>query len=147
MRNPTILSLCALLFLFSGCKKDDNTLTCGEQLSGKWRAYSLEIDNLQWLGFQGQNGINIYEIEFSGFNPANNNGDMRVTYQFFGEVPAPPESGIFSPSTNCDKLDTPPFFFSFKNSIRWDILSLSSSRVILEANPDGFTLRLKLDKI
>jgi len=147
MRSTTVVTILTAFILFAGCKKDNNPLTCGDQLSGKWRAYSFEIDGAQYLGYQGQNGFNFFEIEFSGFNPANNNGDLRITYQLFGEVPAPPITGIFSPSTNCDKLDTPAFLQSNGNIIRWDIISLSTTRLILEANPAGFTYRMKLDKI
>lgn len=149
MRNKTFLLLLLLGFLSStiGCKKDDEPLTCGEQLDGKWRAYSLELDNVQWLGFAGSGGFNFFEMEFSGFSAANNNGDMRITYQYYGEVPDQPITGIFSPSTSCDKLDTPAFLQSNGNVIRWDIISLTENRLILEANPVGTTYRMKLDKI
>lgn len=148
----TIYRTAILLFLSgailsAGCNKKDETPSCGDMLVGHWRAYSFEIDNSQRIGYQGTNGLNYFEAEFSNFNPANNNGDMRITYQFYGQVPAPAITGLFSPGTNCDKLDTPAFLSSNGASIRWDIISLTDTRLILEANPTGFTYRIKFDKI
>lgn len=143
-----MLLLCfSAVFLSTGCNKKDETPSCGDMLVGHWRAYSFEIDNSQSIGYQGTGGLNYFEVEFSSFNPANNNGDMRITYQYYGAVPAPAITGLFSPGVNCDKLDTPAFLNSNGASIRWDIISLTDTRLILEANPTGFTYRIKFDKI
>lgn len=147
MKHTTlVLAFLALLFSQS-CKKNDDPVSCGDQLAGNWRAYSIELDGVQWLGYAGTGGFNTFEMEFSGFNLSNNNGDLRITYQYYGQVPAQPISGIFTPSTACDKLDTPAFLASNSNIIRWDIISLTENRLILEANPVGTTYRIKLDKI
>ncbi len=151
MKNKSLLSLLllGLLFATAGCKKDndDDDLTCGERLEGDWRAYSFEIDGTQLLGYNGQGGINFFEMEFSDFNPGNNNGELRVTFQFFGEVPSPPITGLFSPGTDCNKLDTPDFLNGASSTVRWDIISLDDSRLIIEANAGGFSYEIKMDKI
>ncbi len=147
MKHTTFFVALLFLLFSESCKKNEETITCGDQLAGDWRAYSLELDGVQWLGYAGTGGFNFFELEFTGFSPSNNNGDLRITYQFFGEVPAQPINGIFTPSTDCDKLDTPAFLVSNGNIIRWDIISLTENRLILEANPVGTTYRIKLDKI
>jgi hypothetical protein len=130
------------------CKKDtDGPKSCSEQFVGKWRAYSFERDGAQYLGFQGSGGLNFLELELSNFNAGNNNGDLRVTFQQYGQVPAPPITGLFSPSTDCDRLDTPDFLGGSPTTLRWDVTSLSETRLIIETVVSGFSFEIKLDRI
>lgn len=150
MKNKSLRSLLllGLVLAAAACNKDDKAeLTCGERLQADWRAYSFEIDGTQYLGYAGQGGINFFEMEFSDFNPGNNNGELRVTFQFYGEVPSAPITGLFSPGTDCNKLDTPDFLTGGASVVRWDIISLDDSRLIIEANAGGFSYEVKLDKI
>jgi hypothetical protein len=152
MRNKTFLLLLLLGFLSStiGCKKDDEPLTCGEQLVGKWRATSYEDVGLQLIGWQEEGvGIDYFEIEFSKFNAGSNNGDIRVTYQYHGKVPAAPISGSFSPSSDCLKLDMTNFYCLTCPLLRWDITNITAERLRIEANLPGDPNKIKLsfDKI
>lgn len=129
----------------SGCK-DDDAVSFGKQLEGDWQATSFKFDGEEALGFQGDGGINQFEIELSDFNDADDEGDVRITYQFYGFPAATPVNGDYTVNSEGDEIEMPDFLTNPAVKFTWNIDKFDTDDLVLSANYQGTDIQIELER-
>ena len=143
--STILLLLLSISFIGgSGCK-DDDSVSCGVRLEGDWRATSFKYDGEEALGFQGDGGINEFEIELSDFSDADKDGDVRITYQLYGFPAGAPINGDYSVNTECDEIEMPDIFAPAL-TFEWDIDEFDGDDLVLKGNYQGTAVEITLER-
>lgn len=129
----------------SGCKGDD-PVSFGKQMEGDWVATSFKLDGTEALGFQGDGGIDNFEIELSDFNDADDEGDVRINYQFHGFPAATPINGDYSVNSQGDEIEMPDFLTNPAVKFKWNIDKFDADDLELSANYQGTDIQIKLER-